>query len=143
MSFAKLSDHDWWYLDSHAPRESASTARIYWLAGLYEGEGSVAGRTHIKVTQKERWVLDQVHHYFGGRVGGPYLRKNAVNGPTWVYEWYATGARGRGIAMTIYGLLSPRRQRQIRSFLNVPRDGDDPEWDETLRRIMAKLDARP
>lgn len=76
MGFATLSDPDWWNLDSHAPREPASTARIHWLAGL------------------------------------------------------------------VYSLLSPRRKRQIRAFLNVPRDGDDPEWTETLRRIRAKLDAK-
>ena len=84
-----------------------TTLDIAWAAGIYEGEGSceVNRRTQrVKVTQKDRWILDKLQKLFGGR-----LSKTPNKGcSTW--QCYAT--RARGFLMTIYSFLSPWRKAQ-------------------------------
>ena len=101
------------YRASHtAPSEPASARDFQWAAGFYEGDGScgsTAGGCLATIGQKQRWSVDRMAAFFGGNTKpiGAYFR------------WSATGARARGFLMSIYGLLSPRRQEQIRRAMRL------------------------
>lgn len=85
---------------------------IYWAAGLFEGEGSVLS-SGPSVNQKDRWVIDRLQALFGGNV--TLYRMGPTNNRRWIYHWHVAGSRGRGFIWTIYCLLSPRRQEQVRA----------------------------
>jgi hypothetical protein len=88
---------------------------IYWAAGIFEGEGSfnkTAGSGNIKVSQKDTWLLSRLRELFGGSVR---VQDRSNYGPQ--HSWILCGARARGFVMTIYSLLSPRRQSQAKTWL--------------------------
>ena len=114
---------DWRFPGSKVARRTATSLDIAWFAGFFEGEGSYS-ETHIHVTQITRWPLDLIREAFGGRV--VEFESNSINGRIRAFRWYATGRRARGIAMTLYPFLSPRRQLQTRRFLKVSRMSDPP-----------------
>lgn len=92
---------------------------IAWAAGVYEGEGSVShpGYTEVTVTQKDRWILDRLKRFFGGRV---YYKANHGAGKYKhhaVHRWYLYGASARGFLLTIFSFLSPWRRQQARKVL--------------------------
>jgi hypothetical protein len=99
-----------------APAEHPTTQDICWVAGVFEGEGSVAppskhaGSLVVSITQKDKWLLERLRALFGGSV----LTNHTKYG-----RWNLSGARGRGFVMTIYKFLSPRRQEQIRRALGI------------------------
>lgn len=84
---------------------------IYWAAGFYDGEGCASWaekrRACIRVTQKDTWPLERLLSLFGGRI---------TQNKQGYFVWSLYGARARGFAMTIYTLLSPRRQEQVRKL---------------------------
>ena len=84
---------------------------IAWAAGIYEGEGSVArlrkNGIQVQVGQKESWLCDRLRDRFGGSV----LKREMNDQP--FFTWAVSGARARGFLLTIYTLMSPRRQDQI------------------------------
>lgn len=95
-----------------APTVQAMRDDIIWAAGIFEGEGycnraglKTGGTERVVVSQKGRWLPDKLRSLFGGAVHGPY--------PTALYHWTINGPRARGFLMSIYGLLSPRRQAQV------------------------------
>lgn len=108
------------------PARKPTLEEIYWIAGLFEGEGSFGAAT-IRVSQKDREVLDRIRQLVGGRVYP--LVSRGFNGPTQMFEWYATGPRGRGIARTIFHLLSERRKAQARRYLAISRLQEPPKLD--------------
>jgi hypothetical protein len=83
---------------------------LAWAAGIYEGEGSCYyGHTEqASVAQKGLWLTSKLQALFGGSV--------CVCADD-LHVWQVYGARARGFLMSIYGLLSPRRQEQIRKAL--------------------------
>jgi hypothetical protein len=81
---------------------------IAWAAGFMEGEGSFTVR-NVSAPQKETEPLTKLVKWFGGRIS-----RNAKG----IYTWRISGARARGVALTLYPLLSKRRQQQIQIFLN-------------------------
>ncbi|KKM26830.1 hypothetical protein LCGC14_1580800 [marine sediment metagenome] len=92
----------------HAPAVRAARDDILWAAGVYEGDGSCCrnnGTEQVSVSQKDDWLLGRLRSLFGGTVRGPYSNH--------VSSWVITGARARGFLQSIYGLLSPRRQKQV------------------------------
>jgi len=100
----------------NAPTEQAQAHDIVWAAGIFEGEGSCQrsgrgkGTQTLYVPQKDAWVVERLRALFGGRLTQP----PSVG----VYRWTLTGARARGFLLSIYGLLSPRRQIQVRKALS-------------------------
>jgi hypothetical protein len=88
---------------------------IAWAAGLYEGEGSCVARTcSASIAQKDRWVLERMKLLFGGTIHEHRTPKYES-----FFSWRVNGTRARGFVMTIYVLLSPRRQEQVRALLAV------------------------
>jgi len=99
-----------------APTEKATTTDFHWAAGFFEGEG-YAGRsgrrpqgTRARIGQKDPWTLYRMKALFGGSINPLGHRPPCTS-------WDVSGARARGFLMSIYGLLSPRRQEQIRKAL--------------------------
>ena len=99
---------------------------LYWAAGFIEGEGcftsdprgiGYGNASCIRVVQCQQQPLERLRLIFGGSIKGPYPVK-----PEWarrkpVLEWYITGPRAAGIAMTLYLLMSPNRRQQITTML--------------------------
>jgi len=93
---------------SLAPTVKPTLLDIVWAAGIYEGEGS-CNHYRLYVGQKDRWILDKLRNLFGGSVSCQLCKSG-------IYNWTLSGARGRGLAMTIYSFLSPRRKEQVRKM---------------------------
>ena len=108
--------------------EEPSIADIMWAAGIYEGEGHATcsnGCTfHIKIDQKDPWILYKLQKTWGGSVK---LYK--------VYRWYVSSINAVQFCSFIYEYLSPWRQKQIdqaKSFSGIVYDFDKYHW---LREI--------
>lgn len=104
--------------------QTPTTADLHWAAGFLEGEGTFHSQDNgrnrfsqvVSATQVESEPLAKMLVLFGGtlRQYGPYARNKNSN-PYWL--WTTSGARARGIAMTLYPLLSVKRQEQIEKML--------------------------
>jgi hypothetical protein len=107
---------------------------LYWTAGFLEGEGyfCLRGSTKSAVTlnasQVQRHPLDHLVALWGGKVLGPYQNKNPKSSP--YYRWDLSGTNAVALMMTLYSLLSPKRQEAIRSIVAIWRvnPGNPATW---------------
>jgi len=98
---------------------------IAWEAGVYEGEGHVAGPRlfrkgwrgmsgagiSVDVTQVDPWLCRRLKELFGGSVRRyPYYNRYGA-----AYRWNACGNRARRFLWLVFPYLSPKRKRQIRA----------------------------
>lgn len=96
---------------------------IYWAAGFLEGEGSFATRgpygNYVVAVQVQCEPLNRLRRMFGGKIF--YSDRYRKSHPKWkpVYRWYVSNAAARGVMMTIYSLMSPRRKVQINKVLDL------------------------
>lgn len=113
---------------------------IAWAAGLYEGEGWCNARQgRIAISQVHLWPLKRMQERFAGSIGGPY-KKPSLLGASPYFIWYLSGYRAAAFAMTIYALLSPRRQEQLKTMLSEWRVRPTPfRYEPLLRAIEAAL----
>jgi len=96
---------------------------LWWLAGFLEGEGSFVstgggGRKRcemVSARQVQREPLERVISLLGGRIHS-YTPNNPKAQPA--HDWVVSGSRARGVMLTLYPLLSPRRQQQIHDVLD-------------------------
>jgi len=100
-----------------SPTYHPSLVAIGWAAGIYEGEGCVyktpSGHSlRCHVDQKDPEILHRLQSFFGGHVDKATIDKRRPEfGHSW--RWRVEGIRGLGFLMTIYVLLSTRRQQQL------------------------------
>lgn len=87
---------------------------IAWAAGIFEGEGYVTIQSGTRfgslgVSQKDPYILYRLQALFGGSV------RPRTNG-RWesLYNYLLCGSRARGLAMTLFSFLSPRRKEQLK-----------------------------
>lgn len=95
-----------------------------WTVGFLEGEGSfsLSGGTpakhpRVQATQVQLWPLEKLQALFGG-----WISPKKPQGFGWqpVNSWALTqGPQAVGLMMTLYPLMSPRRQEQIRHCLSI------------------------
>ncbi len=99
---------------ANAPTEKPTSHDIAWAAGIYEGEGHIEyDRCEaVRIGQNGPWLPERLRALFGGRVSARPSRSN-------FYIWISSGARARGFIMSVYGLLSPRRQLQARKAMRI------------------------
>lgn len=83
-------------------------------AGFMEGEGSFSGNDRVAAFQVNREPLDRLVALFGGKITEVIRTSPSSSG----WQWYTSGARARGVAMTLYLLLSEKRRAQIKVMLN-------------------------
>lgn len=99
--------------------DSVSILQIYWLAGLIEGEGCFSYGNHqatVRVSTTDHDTALRLQSISGlGRVASLPQRPNCK--PAWL--WRVTrSSEAVGLMMTIYPLLSRRRQNKIREILS-------------------------
>lgn len=94
---------------------------VGFLAGFLEGEGSFQqtnqGSQVVSARSTDPEPLVALLALCGGSVHAVANYPGRL-GTKSVCAWRASGARARGIMMTVYSLMSPRRQGQIRKALN-------------------------
>lgn len=104
-----------------APTEKVTPVDFYWAAGFYEGEGSITwnhGSTDLSIAQNNLYPLERMRALFGGCISPP--NGEFPNGrKRTAFMWQLHGARARGLIMSIYGLLSPQRQEQVRKAMRI------------------------
>lgn len=104
-----------------------STVDLAWAAGIWEGEGSIGdprtkGRylrgLNISVCQQDPWILHKLQALFGGPSvrTRPASTHNPLSAKD-IWVWQITGPRAYGTIMTLYPLLSPHRQEQVRKHI--------------------------
>jgi hypothetical protein len=104
-----------------------SEATWAWLAGIYEGQGSVAQhrssryrvRLQFKTTDEDvaRFALARI----GGNVFGPYqytYRDGVARRPYW--NWVSDGLDPRRVAAAMWPWLGHRRRERLRYFALEP-----------------------
>ena len=106
---------------------------LYWAAGFLEGEGSFmdsrsknhkTGKkyaNHIVIcSQIQKEPLERLNTLFGGNIAlfkfGPTSFGRGGN----IWRWQTSGRRARGIMMTLFSSMSPRRKEQIKKALSGP-----------------------
>jgi hypothetical protein len=102
--------------------EHPTTRDLEWAAGFLEGEGCFQlngmGRytQRVSAVQVQKQPIEKLQRLFGGTVKEMGARNNAKAH----WRWSVYGGRARGVMMTLYTLMSPRRQTQIRAALDGP-----------------------
>jgi hypothetical protein len=90
---------------------------LHWAAGFLEGEGCFCNQRAqvlVSAVQVQRQPLERLLALFGGKIYACNPRRK-----NWqpYFKWNTQGSRGAGIAMTLFTLMSPRRQEQIAKAL--------------------------
>lgn len=103
----------------HATKPS-TTRDLEWAAGFLEGEGNFRGAdkgegtARVRCSQCNREPMDRLVALFGGSMG--YVERRSPRHQD-VWQWQLSGARARGVMMTLYPLMSERRKAQIAGAL--------------------------
>lgn len=92
---------------------------LEWTVGFLEAEGNFhfSKSKHLSVTagQVNKEPVDRLIGLFGGGLSVSDPKKVNQN---LVHRWYVVHSRAAGVMMTIYPLMSPERQEQIRFALD-------------------------
>lgn len=103
-----------------------ATENLEWIAGFLEAEGSFqfSSGKHLSVSaqQIEREPLDYLVHSLGGYLYHLPARKEGRNNP--IFSWSVVSSRAAGVMMTLYPLMGPKGQLQIKSAIG--------EWKKTI-----------
>lgn len=89
---------------------------LHWIAGFLEGEACFRTTNQcaeVGVAQLQREPLERLQRFLGGTIKIEKRKPNDLN------KWSVCGSRARGVMMTVYPLMSPRRQAQIANSLKV------------------------
>lgn len=100
---------------SVAATRSPTINDLYWAAGFMEGEGSfirARNSQYVCAPQRDGEPAKKMLALFGGTLRHRATDKRWPDKFYW--DWRAYGARARGIMLTLYPLMSARRQAQIR-----------------------------
>lgn len=88
-----------------------TTGDLQWAAGFLEGEGSFSS-TSVKAAQVNKEPLLRLQRLFGGSL---CLRHHSNPQHSDHWNWEVCGSRARGVALTLYVLLTQHRRNQVRS----------------------------
>lgn len=128
---------------------SPTLRQIEWAAGFLEGEGSFTSSSgskgyptcRVQAGQVQKEPLEQLHRMFGGTLICRERKEFMSPSNGKIYKansdwfWWCHQTRARGIMMTIYSLMSPRRQEQIRNcFSKWQRNGHATAWQRKRER---------
>lgn len=94
-----------------------SLRELYWAAGFLEGEGCFSSQRYlvsVSAVQVQRQPLERLRALFGGNI--LTFEREAVKGRVY-HRWQLVGRKAAGVVMTLYTLMSPRRQQQIEAGL--------------------------
>ena len=116
------------------PKATKTPTRLdlAWAAGFLDGEGCFHTNggnrklspfwNNVAVSCAQRYpegLLDRLQAMFGGSIRQYDTQWNNASGhqTSIIFHWRTSGSRARGIMLTLYPLLSPRRQKRIRKIL--------------------------
>ena len=99
--------------------------QLYWAAGFLEGEGNFSsqlsrGSVNYSVSAKQvnPDPLCLLVCLFGGTISySTRENENTMVNSQPIFRYCVSGARARGIAMTLYSLMSSKRKAQIFGML--------------------------
>ena len=97
------------------------TVDLYWVAGFLEGEGYFYaspkhhGAIQVGACQVQREPLDRLAGFLGGRFHRKLYEPKARD----QWAWTLGGSSAVGLMQTVYALMSPKRQEQIRKALGT------------------------
>lgn len=92
---------------------SPTVPDLHWAAGFLEGDGSFQPNRNsgmVSAAQVNREPLTKLQKMFGGSIKKT-IRRNLNHSN--FHVWQVSGPRARGVMMTLYILMSGRRQSQI------------------------------
>lgn len=106
----------------HPATRKPTTRDLEWAAGFLEGEACfrrTSTSENISVSQVDAEPVVRLLEIFGGRA----LKLPRIQPHNDVWIWSISGARARGVMLTLYSLLGQRRKQQIQKALksNVER----------------------
>lgn len=87
---------------------------IYWTAGFLEGEGCftlIDKGPIIEAAQVNKDPLEKLQNLFRGSLNLYKNHKNPNSKPIWT--WSLRSSRSMGLMMTLYSIISAKRQDQI------------------------------
>lgn len=86
---------------------------LYWAAGFIEGEGWFESSSSFRAAcaQKQREPLERLQRIFGGNITQSKIKTGII------FLWRVHGSRAAGVMMTLWPLMSTRRQQQIETTL--------------------------
>ena len=93
---------------------------LEWAAGFLEGEGNFRGvdkgegTARVRCSQCNREPMDRIVALFGGSL--TFLKRRSPERQD-VWSWQLSGARARGVMLTLYSLMSQKRKEQIAGSL--------------------------
>jgi len=93
-----------------------TNADLAWIAGFLEGEGCFYGTDSgqsIQASQVNPEPLGKLLELLGGRV----LKKKGHGSSKDFWLWKVAGSRARGIMLTLWPLMSYKRQEQIKKAM--------------------------
>ena len=99
-----------------------TTNELAWAAGFLEGEGFFGNESRgygfrVAARQNEPYPLEKLQRLFGGPICSVSTVSNKFSRQSVIFDWTVSGERARGVAFTLYTLLSPRRRKQVREAL--------------------------
>lgn len=98
---------------------SPTSNDLSWLAGFLEGEGhfgTAAKCEQVAASQVNDEPLARVLRLLGGSMTYHVATRKNEND---IFRWAVTGSRARGVMLTLFPLLSEKRQEQIRAAFAV------------------------
>jgi hypothetical protein len=99
------------------------TNDLHWTAGFLEGEGSFGRYSkgnsclRIRASQVQLAPLHKLQALFGGRLSSSKPRAPFPYTAQPISEWALVGRKAAALMMTLYCLMSPRRQAKIEELL--------------------------
>ena len=101
---------------------SPSILDLSWAAGFLEGEGSFKTNgtkrpsQQVQAAQVQIEPLQRLQRFFGGKI--TFCRQARPEQQP-IGKWGISGARARGVMLTLFSFMSPRRKGQILEALNA------------------------
>ena len=88
--------------------------KIAWVAGFIEGEGCISFRqgASLCVSQVQKFPLEYLNSVVGGKI---YKAMTPAGKP--MFRHCLFGAHAVSVLMSIYCLMSPKKQSQIRNVI--------------------------
>ena len=91
---------------------------LMWAAGFLDGEGSFSSGKGSPIVQGHQVSIEpliELQRLFGGSIAC-YSRPNNPKAQP-IHVWTVCGSRAAGVMMTLFTLLTERRQEQIKNVL--------------------------
>jgi len=115
------------WIGPHVPHalRSPRTTDLYWAAGFLEGEGCFShgsdGTESVLASQVQREPLERLVAFFGGTIKLRPQYDSDLEGAIQagihsrqpLHTWRVTGGRARGVMLTLFALLSPKRKTEV------------------------------